>query len=193
MLRCLSVVGSLVLASLVIAQDAAKQVPPMMRLDFNDVAMIELARADDTSITIERSRANRASGVPVTRMRTEQRTRTTTVNGKQVQQTYTVSVPYTEVVTQSVTTKAPVDDKPRTFSIAKISAWYSNGQRVADEALADSLRVPVAAILLKSPWLEGVTIEPSHRALIREDTLFLHVSELNPVRQNVRANRTLGR
>lgn len=70
----------------------------------------------------------------VTEFRTEQRTRTVQVNGKQVEQAYTVSVPYTETVKDPLL-PVPAGEKPNSFDADQFQFYDVSGKELSlDEA-----------------------------------------------------------
>ena len=189
MVHC-KLVGSVVLCLAVSLVAAAEDVappkqPPLIMLDFGDAALVEMAITDVPSITFVTSRSNRLTRtrtVPVTSIRQETRTRTVVVDGKPVEQSYVVSVPFTTNVQQTYTADEPSVNEPTTIPIAKIAAWDLSGKKIDPADLAVRVSEPTAAVLLKQPWRTGASIEPSHLALLRDDVVFLYSAELNKSR-----------
>ena len=196
MVHC-KLVGSVVLClavSLVAgAQDVApKKQPPLIMLDFGDAALVEMAITDVPSITFVTSRSNPVSRnrtVPVTQVRQETRTRTVIVDGKPVEQSYVVSVPFTVHVQQNYTADEPSVNEPTTIPIAKIAAWDLNGKKIDPADLAVRVSEPTAAVLLRQPWPKAASIEPSHLAILRDDVVFLYSAELNKSRFTILPER----
>lgn len=84
----------------------------------------------------------------VTKMRQEQRTRVVNVNGKQVEQTYTVSIPFTEtVVDPMVPVSAGI--KPNTFDADQFEFFDQDGKSLSAEDAAKHLSGLGPAFLLE--------------------------------------------
>ena len=187
-LAATSVLLCVLFGSQVGAQDAGKKAPPMMLLDFADAALIQMAITDVPSITFITSKVenvNRSRNLTVTALRQETRTRMVVVDGKQVEQSYVVNVPVVKQVKQNYSVAESGVNEPTTIPIAKIMAWDLDGKKVDSADLAVRVSEPAAVLLLRRPWIKGVTIEPSHRALLREDVLFVYSRELNNGREIV--------
>ena len=181
----------LVIHSYAGAQDANEK---LLVLDLNDSALIEINENHQDSVTIVSSRIayrTQIQDVQIARSRPETRTRTVHVNGKPKEQTYTVQVPFIEIVKEALMIGVPGDPRFNTIPIADLSAWDADGNALENAELQTRLSKPAAVILLKSKWPDGATIDPTQLAVLRDDIFFVYAAELNhgiPGQQFRRAN-----
>lgn len=157
------------------AQVPEKAPPKTIRLDLGGLVSVRAARAETPSVIV---------GIPfdrvgtrivqVTRVRHEQRTRLVKVDGKAVEQTYQVAVPYTEQVEQVFTARA---FREQTVSVLDIAGWDLQGNRIGDQELIDRLANHPVAFTLDSPWPAGAELDPQQGAVLRDDALVLHLPQ----------------
>ncbi|MGB7346435.1 MAG: hypothetical protein WBD20_19605 [Pirellulaceae bacterium] len=83
----------------------------------------------------------------VTRVRQEQRTREVVVDGKNVKQTYTVSIPFTEVV-KNAKIPVPAGIKPQAFDVAKFDFYDLVGEAISIDDAAQRLGKLTSVFLL---------------------------------------------
>ena len=169
----------LVTDSLATAQDAGAK---LLVLDFNDSALIEIDERDQDSVTIVSSRMKyrtQMQEVRIAKSRQEVRTRTVQVNGTPTEQSFTVQVPYIEIVNQASTIGAPGEPRFTSVPIEEVSAWDADGNTLNRDQLRTRLSKPAAAIILKTEWPDGGTIEPTQLAVLRDDIFFVYAAILN--------------
>ncbi len=136
--------------------------PPIF--DFNKLAMAkfyEKAGEPHLVFLVDQFRTEKRE-VNATKFRTEQRTRTVQVTrpdgeSENVEQTYTVKVPYVE--RQEATVLAPAGEKPVTVSFDKLRIYRLDGTRVTPEEAAQLLKAlrPVFVASLKNGVFESPT------------------------------------
>ncbi|MCO8125284.1 hypothetical protein NHH03_26335 [Stieleria sp. TO1_6] len=173
-----------VFTSAALAQDQSAQPDAAVSLDMRTIVQVKPlgGRADRLALSGEGIRdpyqaKTQTRAVTVQKTRTEQRTRI--VNGQQ--QTYTVSVPYTEVVEQTYTPSARNSSAsssspgiPRTINAESVAVWELDGRKLDGEELQATLAQPFVGFYLKQPLLAGQKINPVQRSVLRDDVLLIH-------------------
>ncbi|MEM7558324.1 MAG: hypothetical protein AAF394_04315 [Planctomycetota bacterium] len=130
------------------------------------------------NVTMEKTKT-----VPVTKMRTEQRVRVVKRGDEEVEQPYTIQVPYTEQVTQSYTVQVPKKEtRELKIPMTQLSAWRMDGTAVDTTELQKRLAQRSFCFLLAKPWPKGAKLSEMQSSVLRPDTLVLHIA---PKKQQV--------
>ena len=154
-------------------------------------SLVELQAAEGQVDTVVLIGPSRYTGAPLVdaqgntlQTRTETRTRIVNLNGKQVTQTNTVSVPYTIAKSRSGNTPSsapqPVPNPPvatsrREVRLEELQAWNLRGERVTQSDLHELLTRPLAAFVVPRPFTDRATIDPTQLLVLRDDALVIYV------------------
>ena len=123
-------------------------------------------------VTIEKTKV-----VPVRKMRTEQRVRVVKRGDEEVEQPYTVQVPYTEQVTQVYAVQVPkIETRELKIPLTQLSAWRLDGTAVNSTELQKQLASKSFCFLLAKPWPKGAKLSEMQSSVLRPDTLVLHIA-----------------
>jgi hypothetical protein len=101
------------------------------------------------------------------------------VNGKEVEQTYTVLVPVTtqEPIKATNADRFVPDDQSRTHPAKLIQAFDLNGNKLDPEAWMKQLEKPKHVLLLRAPMTAENRIDPFFSAILKEDTILLYLEK----------------
>lgn len=130
---------------------------PEITIDINDVA---LAKVDKTGKTLRMivprfTVKSQTREVSVTKCRQEQRTRLVErEDGEKIEQAYTVSVPYTEIITIERayrSRKAGSEDRIR-IPIEQVTAWQLDGTLIEAEELRERAAKPLHFIATRNSF-----------------------------------------
>jgi hypothetical protein len=143
-------------------------------LSDNEIAMLEIR----FPVLQQRTRIK-----DVTKYRTETRTRMATAgNGNQIEQTYTVQVPYTEQVEQTYT--VPVSFQTERFPLNTVDFFDLSGKKLIERDVQALLLKPIPAIRLNEPLKGERPAEAIYAKILRPDLLFFYVNfsaDVSPV------------
>ncbi len=152
-------------------QDAAAS--PMVRLDLSDLVSVEPAKTDSPAMVLDvRVPTTRTRTVNVTKTRTEKRTRSVQVDGKQVEQNYVVQVPYIENVEQTFTV---MQVRKQSVPTDQIQGWDLAGNLLEEQELIDRLSSRPVVFIRGEPWPTNGELDPKQRAVLRGDVLVIYV------------------
>jgi len=103
------------------------------------------------NVTMEKTRV-----VPVRKIRTVQRVRIVKRGDEEVEQPYTIQVPYTEQVTQAYTVQVPKNEtRELKIPMTQLSAWRLDGTAVDSTDLQKLLAQKSYCFQLAKPWPKG--------------------------------------
>ena len=143
-----------VVVSLSIQAFASAQTKSDSNFALKNLVKAKFAKTEEgpsIAFTIAGSRTEtRVRMVPITRMRTETRTRTRTVEGKPVAETYTVQVPYTEMVSQSYSVVVPGGKTQKFVKLDDISFYKLDGSIPEKDEVKKLLENESPILLLKT-------------------------------------------
>lgn len=155
-------------------------------LSFKDTAVAQ-ASPDSSSVMFifpELILEAKTRDIPVQKFRTETRTRTVDVEGKTVEQTYTVNVPYTEMVTQTypvgVLGIAPPGNAPtkRVNVLMKdVRAWHVDGDAIDAASLGTLLPQWAHVFAIEMPAeSEFKGVDPYYASFQRPQTIVFYLA-----------------
>lgn len=146
---------------------------------FSDVCVAKIARQDTrtvVSIQVPKFRpATRTETVDVTRHVAETRTRVRRIEGRDVQETFTVLVPIKTQVERAVTYFESDGFTVREANLASIEARTVSGELISTEDLEQRLQMPTHVMLLRAPWGDHPPIDDYYRSILRSDLVFLYL------------------
>ncbi|KAA5545997.1 hypothetical protein FYK55_03560 [Roseiconus nitratireducens] len=167
----------LVLAGIGLTSSAFAQQLERVKIDLRDAAFAEIDPDDDSILTIESNRVDpvkRRRVTPVTRWRTEARTRVVLVDGEQKEQTYLVKIPLTEMTVQEYSVEHTDATQRAAFDLSQVKLWNLSGESVPAEEIKSRVPKRFPVILLQSPWDDSQPLTEAQAAVLREGTLLLY-------------------
>jgi hypothetical protein len=155
-------------------------------LSFKDTAVAQ-ASPDSSSVMFifpELILESKTRDIPVQKFRTEARTRTVDVEGKTVEQTYTVNVPYTEMITQTYQIEAlgvaPPSNAPtkRVNVLMKdIRAWHVEGDAIDATSLGTLLPQWAHVFAMEMPAeIDFKGVDPYYASFLRPQTIVFYLA-----------------
>lgn len=155
-------------------------------LSFKDTAVAQ-ASPDSSSVMFifpELILESKTRDIPVQKFRAETRTRTVDVGGKTVEQTYTVNVPYTEMITQTYPVEvlgiAPPGNAPTkrvNISTKDIRAWHVEGDAIDAASLGTLLPQWAHVFAMEMPAESDFKgVDPYYASFLRPQTIVFYLS-----------------
>lgn len=149
----------------VVKIDLANCVTLTEGVDVKGLLSVELPQMERRTVT---------KSVPVQKTRQEVRSRIATVDGVPQEQTYVVTVPYTEIVTQAVSVAVPGEPRVVSLSLDDVDAWDKSGSRISSDQLKAKLARKQPAIMLDKAWPKGGKIPAAQLAVLKDDIVFVY-------------------
>ena len=128
----------------------------------------------------------KSRSIPVTKTRSETRTRLVPAeNGEQIEQSYIVEIPYTEMLEQYYTSYSLGPVERVTVPMDEIRAWRLDGSVIDSQSLGKLCLQPIHVFAAEMPLdAELGPVDPYFTSLIRSNALILYVApgSLKPAR-----------
>ncbi|MEQ1824571.1 MAG: hypothetical protein ABL921_01440 [Pirellula sp.] len=164
-------------SSMVVAQSDAVLVPKApLNVSLDDLAVVKILQVDSEPMVVVAKFIQKET-VAITMVREisylqEKRKRTVTVDGKQVEQEYTVNIPVSTDKPTTVKNFTPTRQE-RFCTVNGVQVFDLNGKLVEPDVWTKLLQKPRHVLLLKEPIGEKNPLDPFYVSIIREDTLLM--------------------
>lgn len=166
---------------------------PPKALDLKNTAVAKTsANGEDLMLLVPKiTEELRTRDIQVTKMTTEQRTRTVVGDdGKTVEMAYTVQVPVTETRPQSYAVDILGPVERMSVSIDTVRAWRLDGKAVAPQELGRLCSNPRHVLVVEMPTdAELGSVDPYFASLIRPDALILYIASKSIKRSDLNSNQ----
>lgn len=163
------------------AQKDGVVMQPLQQMRLPELSDLIEAKVDETAeglqlvVLAEAFRTEKQSG-NVTKFRTEQRERKVVVNGKEVTQTYTVSIPFTEA--GEVDVQIPAGRKPITIPVNSCEFFSLTGKSLQFDDIRSKLENLSPILLMDACRGELPGLPPIYAQAFKEDCFIVVTSKI---------------
>ncbi len=156
-----------------LCQDASKwQICGPPTFDFANIVVAKAIDESTVSILMPDCKSEtRSRMVPVTKFRQEARIKTAEVDGKSVEQEYTVQVPYTETLEQSYQVRVIDRATRKDLPISELVAWDLQGNKLSSQQVQQQLKTAAHVYFLSNDT--PPEISAYHAAALNPRLLFV--------------------